>query len=216
MSPIKAAAAVMLLAFSSMAGATAVTTFDENFEGSLESLGAADWRTVNGSTPVGTTGWFKGNTGIFEAQAGSADSYLAANFLAAANNGAGLLFLLSPEMTLWNYSRVSFYTRTDDPFFGDRLAFGWLVGGTLTLLDEIGASSPFPSSWTRFDYQLSGISTGNDTVTGRLVWAYNFDAEGGSYVGIDSLAVRVPEPGTLGLLGLAVAGLALVRRRRTV
>jgi hypothetical protein len=214
MSPIKAAAAVMLLAFSGIAGATAVTTLDENFEGSLDSLGAAGWSAVNGSTPVGTTSWFKGNTGIFEAQAGSADSYLAANFLTAANNGAGLLFLLSPELMLGGSTRVSFYTRTDDPSFGDRLAFGWLVGDQLTLLDNIGSATPYPSEWTRFDYSFFPVF-GGDTI-GRLVWAYNFDPEGGSYIGIDSLAVRVPEPGTLALFGIALGGLALTRRRRNV
>src|ERR1700761_6624023 len=40
------------------------------------------WLMLNQSDPPGEA-WFQGNPGIFTAQAGTADSYIAANFLSA-------------------------------------------------------------------------------------------------------------------------------------
>ena len=56
------------------------------------------WQSVNQSDPPGQA-WFQGNTGIFGAQAGAADSYIAANFLSAAD-GLGPIdnWLLLPQL----------------------------------------------------------------------------------------------------------------------
>ncbi|MEO8344117.1 MAG: choice-of-anchor J domain-containing protein, partial [Betaproteobacteria bacterium] len=62
----------------------AQANLDEGFDGAIPPPG---WATINNSTPIGITDWFQGNTGVFDAQSGAADSYIAANFLAAANGG---------------------------------------------------------------------------------------------------------------------------------
>src|SRR6218665_646419 len=68
-----------LLAAGVMAGtAHADPLFSEGFD-SVAGLGSSGWIFTNASAPVGQS-WFQGNTGIFEAQAGGADSYVAANF----------------------------------------------------------------------------------------------------------------------------------------
>src|SRR5262245_22376312 len=43
----------------------------------------AGWVATNHSNPVGSEGWFQGNTGVFSAQAGAANSYAAANLNSA-------------------------------------------------------------------------------------------------------------------------------------
>jgi hypothetical protein len=46
-----------------------------------------------------------------------------------------------------------------------------------------------------------------------LLWSTG-DLGGVPYFGIHSLTVRIPEPGTLALLGLGLAGFAFTRRRK--
>ncbi len=60
-----------LLAASTAAIAVPIPV-DENFD-DISTLGASGWSMVNNSSPAGETGWFQGNSGIFEAQSGAAD-----------------------------------------------------------------------------------------------------------------------------------------------
>ena len=77
--------------------ATGTTILDEGFNdvNALEG-----WSQYNYSYPQGA-GWFQGTAGVFAAQAGSAGSYIAANYLGA-QDGAGSIdsWLITPLLTL--------------------------------------------------------------------------------------------------------------------
>jgi hypothetical protein len=117
--------------------ATIVQTFD-TLTGTAPNQCAAGWLCVNNSSPLGTTNWFTGNTGVFTAQAGA--GYIAANF----NNttgGTGTIsnWLISPQVSFGAGAELRFWTRvpTGGSAFPDRLEVrasttGTNTGGTAT------------------------------------------------------------------------------------
>ena len=161
----------------------------------------------NLSSPVGTTGWFQGNSTVFPAQAGAATSYIGANF----NNttGANTIsnWLLTPTVTLQNGATLKFWTRTvDAPQFSDRLqvrmstagastnvgATPTSVGDFTTLMLDINPTyvpTVYPNVWTQFTVTVSGVAS---PTQGRLAFRY-FVENGGptgansDYIGIDSV-----------------------------
>ena len=196
----------------------------ENFD---DVTALAGWSAVNNSDPGGVTGWFQGNESVFPAQAGAADSYIAANFL---NAGAGAIsnWLILPELSYRTDDGLSFFTRSSG-FLPDRLEVRFSAGsgsdvganaasvGTFTtlFLTLNPALNPngYPTEWTQYQVSLSAL----DGLSGRLAFRYSIDDTlvNGDYIGIDTVAVnRVPEPGTLALVSLGIAGL-IARRRRT-
>jgi hypothetical protein len=211
--------AIMLVA---PAGARADTIMFEGFD---DVTALAGWTAVNNSDPGGATGWFQGNEGVFPAQAGADNSYIAANFL---NAGSGAIsnWLILPELS-YDGDYLDFYTRSNGAF-ADRLEVRFSPGSgadvganaasvgtfsTLFLTINPALNVPgYPSDWTHYSVNLGAL----DTLSGRLAFRYNIDdvAVNGDYIGIDSVAVnRVPEPGTLTLAGLGLA--ALIARRRS-
>lgn len=191
------AAAVCALAALALPAAHADGTvvLTENFD-NFGSLG--NWLLTNNSTPTGQH-WFQGNAGIFGAQAGAADSYIAANYLSA-DQGAGTIdnWLITPELTLGGPTHLSFYTRSQTiPGFNDMLEVRFSSGagadtsGFTTLLTTIGGQSAYPGSWQQFsaDLMLSG--------SGRFAFRYLGDAAAANYIGLDTVTVSaVPEPST--------------------
>ena len=211
--------------------ARAVELLAENFD-DVATLPGAGWVETNNSSPLGETGWFQGNSGIFPAQAGAANAYIGANFLNAGAGGNISNWLMLPELLLDPTIALSFYTRTEElSFFPDRLevrlstsggssdvgATDASVGDFTTLLLTINPTLDFdsyPTEWTQFTVNLNGVLGG--PISGRLAFRYfvtNTD-ENGNYIGIDTVRVAtVPEPGTAGLLALGMLGCLLARRR---
>lgn len=215
----KTCIAVAMLAAGSAAQAGVVLT--EGFD-DITTLAAAGWSFVNNSNPLGTTGFFQGNPGVFSAQSGAADSYIAANFNNADFGGTISNWLISPTFTLFDGETLSFFTRGEAAGFADRLEVRFSLAGDSadvgTTTDSVGDFSsvlttinanldPFgyPADWTMFNVVFSGITDPNG-VLGRFAFRYTVPdtSVNGNFIGIDSLTLTVPEPGTLALFGLAL------------
>lgn len=216
MKPMKtlcATAAVSLAALGAPAAhADGVEVLNEGFN-DVEAL--AGWTFVNNSVPVGST-WFQGNSGIFPAQAGAADSYAAANFLGAAN-GLGDVdnWLITPVLNLSGTTTLSFYTRTDVPF-SDRLEVrfyagqGSDTGNFSTLLTTVGATGgSYPLDWQQFSADV------NSEGSGRFAFRYVGPVDTLNYIGLDTVSVvtAVPEPSAWIMLALGLGALPILRRQ---
>ena len=97
-----------IFGFVNIAKAQAIT---EGFE-NITTLPAAGWFTQNNSQPVGSTGWFQGNSAVFPAQAGTATSYIGANFNNTTGDNTISNWLLTPNRTFNNNDVIKFWTRT--------------------------------------------------------------------------------------------------------
>ncbi len=173
----------------------------------LNNLWGDGWVVRNHSAPVGSTSWFQGIPLLFNAESGPDSSYVAANNQAAQHNGGTISdWLLSPAYhDISNNKVVSFYVRTvSGSVQPDRLQFRLSMNDTST---NVGSSASgtgdfttclfdinpnqimdsFPTTWTRFNITLSGLS---GTAAGRFAFRYYVlnvtDTTNGSFIGIDS------------------------------
>ena len=215
---------------------------DEGFE-DIAALLAGDWESINTSDDPAND-WFQGNPvstmGPFDAQAGPADSYAAANF--ASTNGSLISnWLLVPDVGALD--SATFWTRTSTGnIFPDRMQVRFssvggsdvgtdfnTVGDYTNLLLDINdtlATGGYPDTWTEF--------TVNPGSAGRLAFRYFVDDAGptgtnSNFIGVDTLSLvlgdpdvlppppAVPTLGLFGLLALALVlalGTVLVLRRK--
>jgi hypothetical protein len=216
---LRGAAVAVGLAVAASAAHSQLVVIDEGFD-NVDALPASGWVFLNASTPTGPTGWFQGDPLQFDAFAGPANSYIAANFNNGMAGGAIANYLFTPAFTAANGGTVSFWARTfGDEGFTDVLRFGLTHGGT-TPADfvEFGSPVTLTPTWTRYSFTF-GSAFG---VTGRAAVEYvgaGLDAPASAdladFAGVDSLTVNVvPEPETWALLGLGFGVLGVVWRRR--
>jgi hypothetical protein len=209
------------------ATAPASSLLSEDFD-NVSTLTGSGWVLTNNSNPLGTTGWFQGNRGIFFANSGAADSYVAANFLNAANGGNISNWLITPQLSLVDQVLVTFYTRTEAGAPGaDRLELRLSLNGSsanagntdtsvgdfTTLLLTVNKTlsvSGYPQTWSR----MAALVTLPAPSSGRFAFRYTVPdtSVNGDYIGIDNVRVgELPEPSTL-VLG-AIGGIAALVRR---
>lgn len=232
--PIVAAAVAWLLT----AGSASAQLLTEGFE-DVAGLTGAGWFIQNNSTAPQGTSIFQGNSTVFPAQAGTPNSYAGANFQAS-TGGLGTetlsVWLLTPTIPLDNGAVVSFWTRTVSAVsFPDRLQVRFSTTGASTnvgtgpldvgdftnLLLDINptyTTTGYPNDWANFSPVVNPFAPGT---TGRIAFRY-FVENGGpagansDFIGIDTLSITpVPEPTSLALVGLAGAGMAWRRLRKS-
>ncbi|HBS29512.1 MAG TPA: PEP-CTERM sorting domain-containing protein [Phycisphaerales bacterium] len=218
------------------AGASA-QNLSEGFD-NIGALPGQGWAFRNNSDSP-ANGYFQGNTSVFAAHSGPANSYLGANFESTgAPVGTISNWAMTPARTYQNGDAISFYTRTvSQPFFPDRLEVrlstngastdvgmtSTSVGDFTTLLLTINpvlSLAGYPTDWMQFQINISGLG---GPVVGRLAFRYfvtfaGFAGTNSDYIGIDSLDIRgqsqiIPLP-TAGAMGLAGFGFIATRRRR--
>jgi len=206
----KALAAVALAAMTMSAQAGVV--INEGFN-NVTSLAQSGWTFTSTSTAGGlTSGWFQGTTGVFDAQAGDATSYAAANFNNTVAGGTINSWLITPEFDATNGVDISFYLRAGGEGYSDTLSYGFYgVGASMVTVN------PVPDSgWTLYNVHLDADTLG----TTRFAFQYGGTYDTANFVGLDSLTVTtadatgdVPEPASLALLAGGLLGLGAIRRR---
>jgi hypothetical protein len=227
-------ALICTAAFAANANAVQLT---EGFN-DITTLAGSGWNLTNNSTAGGSSpNWFQGNTGVFNSQAGAADSYIAGNFNAASPAGGDIsLWLITPQVTIDNGVSISFYTRTEPgSLFPDRLELrastsgsSTNVGSTTTSVGDFTnlllsvnptlATGAYPEAWTLFTAVVSGVVGG--PVNGRFAFRYfvTDTLANSDYIGIDTVSISdpgtpVPLPASAWLLLSGVMVLVLLRRR---
>ncbi len=204
------ALAGMLAIASLSAQAEAVLT--EGFD-SLSAAVASGWQTVNLSPAPGAT-WLQGNPAIFPSASGAEDSYASANFLSTtAASGAISNWLITPQLTLDATSTVAFDVRVVGQGFLDTVNV--LVSTTGTAPGDFSLIGTYSSStadtWVAQSYS-AGL-TGSSPAYVAFQYVAADVATQSDYLGVDNVVITaVPEPASLLLMGLGVAGL-MVRRR---
>jgi hypothetical protein len=186
----------------------------ENFD-NVGQLAGNGWLSINASANAGQ-GWFQGNDGVFAAHSGAANSYIAADF-SSTTSPVGSIdnWLITPTLNLNGVSTLTFFTRTADAGFNDKLEVRFSRGNSgsvssfTTLVTTVGGNATYPDSgFQQFTATLPASGTG------RIAFRYVGNGADADYIGIDTVRVAaVPEPSTYAMMGLGLAALALARRK---
>lgn len=201
-------------------GPTPTCSWTQTFD-DITSLPGIGWIQTNNSTAIGTANWFRGNKTVFAAQSGASASYIAANFNSATGDNTISNWLITPQVSIQNGSRLRFYTRNvGTSGFPDRLQLRMSsngassnvgttatdVGDFTTLLLDINptyAAFGYPTSWTRLTVIVTGFQS---PATGRLALRYFVENAGpggtrGNYIAIDTVSYDCAPPPSVSLSG---------------
>jgi len=176
----------------------------------IEVLLANGWFTVNHSDPLNPSveGWSQcGGTAIPPAHMGAPTACVLVNYQSGKGEATLNNWLGGPVRTFHNGDTISFYTRTPNNNFPDRLQLrlstsgastdvgtgAFDVGVFTTLLLDINPNYQpiYPTVWTQFSVTLSGLPSGG--ASGRFAFRY-FVEHGGpdgvnsNIIGVDTLA----------------------------
>lgn len=212
--------AVLALGCAAWSAQANVTLINEGFD-NFNTLSSQGWSFTNLSVnPLGP-GWVQGGP-IFDAQSGAVDSYTQASFVSA-QSGKIDAWLMTPTVSLESGGTLSFFVRTDElSGFKDRLQVSFSSAGQSTdaanftnVLADINPTyqaDGIPAAWTQVSVIYSGLGNGS---SGRFGFHYSGDYDTANMVAMDTINIQaIPEPGSFALLGLGLAGLAFLRRRR--
>ena len=193
---------LFLLSIATTVNAQAIT---ENFD-DVTLLPANGWAQQNLSTPVGLLPyWSQGDGTVFAAFNGAANSFIGCSFNCVTGANTISNWLFAPNRTFNNGDVITFYTRTTDGTYPDRLevrlstngasvnagATNVSVGDFTTLLLTINPSLTnvgYPVTFTQYTITLSGLA---GPTSGRVAFRY-FVTNGGpsgansDYIGVDA------------------------------
>lgn len=214
--------AVALTFASAMGWAQAAVLLVEDFE-DVSALPGQGWVFENASVPPGTApGWVQGNPDVFPAQRfpdEPANAYIASSFESAAPGGVLDDRLFTPLFSLENGAVATFYLRgADDPGFSDIVVYGYTNGqpDPGAFIKSMTVTAP-QDGWRMFTLSIDPMAG----MSARLGFVHTGPEATSNYVGLDTLRINtlrepagVPEPASLLIFGLGMAGLAAARRRR--
>ena len=184
----------------------ASTVFSQNFDIAIPL--PAGWVMQNRSNPIGPFDWRQGPySGIgLPANSGAANSYIASTWSSTTTTGVGTVsnWLFAPNATLKNGDVFSFWTRTLDGTFPDRLEVRmstngnstnvgtteFTVGDFGTVLLDINptyTSTGYPTAWTRYSITLSGLPAAG--ISGRLAFRHFVTNGGGNGANSEIVAI---------------------------
>lgn len=210
-------ALVCTFAMSVAQGATIL--LEENFD-NVSSLASAGWVFDNASVPPGPSpGWVQGNPGVFTAHTGASDAYITSNFEVAGPGGVLNNQLYTPVFSVENGAVATFFLRAEQFMsFSDIVTYGYTngVADPAGFITQMTITVP-TDGWTQYTITLAAQGAGATARLGFIHWG---PEENSNYVGLDTLRVLeleptgVPEPASLMIVGLGLAGLGLARRGR--
>lgn len=170
------------------------------------------WTSTNQSSPVGSTGWFRGGNGeLFPGYNGGQTGYIAANFNNTSGVGVISNWLMSPVVNLVNGDQISFYTRVPTgSSWADNLELRISneggasvnpvgttgVGSYTTLAVTVNNTFPsaagYPQVWTLYTYTVTGLPTETSC---RVAFRYTVPTSAGpsgnnsNLIGIDAFSI---------------------------
>lgn len=209
---LKHALMATAIALSAASAQAQVVVLTENFD-NVGTLAASGWLETNLSSPVGSTTWVQGDQTIFTSQAGLPEAYITANYNSAAAQGSINNWLISPTFSTELGGTISFWAKADIvESLVDQIAFGLSsTGSSAPGSFTLGSGVTLSGDWTQYTFSFDAQGAGS---VARFAINYFGSADLANYIGIDTVTVTaVPEPSTWALMGLGLAGLAVVRRR---